>query len=284
MATDIAFAIAVLAVVGSRLPAALRLFLLTLAVVDDLIAVLVIAIFYTGGVELWALVALVPVLAAFAYLQRGHGFAASLAASRFPTWIVYLPLIAATWMLMHASGVHATIAGVLLGVLMRTTKHEGETVDPAHRAEFNLRPWAMGMALPVFAFMSAGVAFDGFGAVLTDPVAQGIGLGLVVGKLVGVAGGAWLTTKLVGGHIDPSLSWIDVIGMSQLAGIGFTVSLLITELSYPNNDEMLMHAKAGVFIGSLVAAVLASVVLGVRNAHYRRAGAHKVVDPGFEST
>lgn len=284
VATDVAFAIAVLAVVGPYLPPALRLFLLTLAVVDDLIAILVIAIFYTGGVEFWALAALVPVLALFAYLQRGRGLAAKLAATRFPIWIIYLPIIAATWILVHESGVHATIAGVLLGVLMRTKKHDGETVDPSHRAETNLRPWAMGLALPIFAFMSAGVAFDGFGAVFTDPVAQGIGLGLVLGKLIGIAGGAWLTTKLTNGRIDSSLSWIDIIGMSQLAGIGFTVSLLITELSYPDNGQMLAHAKSGVLIGSLTAALLAAVVLSIRNAHYRKSGSARGTGSGFEST
>lgn len=283
MATDVAFAIAVLAVIGPHLPPALRLFLLTLAVVDDLIAILVIAIFYTGGVEFWALAALVPVLALFAYLQRGRGWAAVVAA-RCPLWVIYLPVIAGTWILVHASGVHATIAGVLLGVLMRTRKHGDETTDPSHRAEVALRPWAMGLALPIFAFMSAGVAFDGFGAVFTDPVAQGIGLGLVVGKFVGIAGGAWLTTRFTGGRIDGSLSWIDIIGMSQLAGIGFTVSLLITELSYPDNEQTLAHAKAGVLIGSIVAAALATVVLSVRNAHYRRIGASKVRESSFEST
>ena len=284
MATDVAFAIAVLAIVGRHLPPALRIFLLTLAVVDDLIAILVIAVFYTGGVNFVALAAVLLPLGLFGYLQRGRGLAAVLNRSRVPNWVVYLPIIAATWTLVHASGVHATIAGVAMGLLMRTSKQPGEKIDPSHRAEIQLRPWAMGLALPIFALMSAGVAFDGFGAIFTDTVALGIVLGLVVGKLIGIAGGAWLTTKLTNGRLDDSLAWPDIIGMSQLAGIGFTVSLLISELSYPDNGSMLDHAKSGVLIGSLIAAVLAMAILTVRNRHYRRQNAEPMVGTGFEST
>ncbi|TQL75436.1 sodium/proton antiporter (NhaA family) [Stackebrandtia endophytica] len=284
MATDVAFAIAILAIVGRHLPPALRIFLLTLAVVDDLIAILVIAIFYTGGVNFLALVAVLLPLGLFAYLQRGRGLAAALNRSRVPNWVVYLPIIAAIWTLVHASGVHATIAGVAMGLLMRTGKQPGEKMDPSHRAEIGLRPWAMGLALPIFALMSAGVVFDGFGAIFTDTVALGIVIGLVVGKLVGIAGGAWLTTKLTSGRLDDSLAWPDIIGMSQLAGIGFTVSLLISELSYPDNASMLDHAKSGVLIGSLIATILAMVVLTIRNRHYQRRNAPPTVGTGFEST
>ncbi|MEE2047134.1 Na+/H+ antiporter NhaA, partial [Nocardiopsis tropica] len=167
-------------------------------------------------------------------------------------------------------GVHATNAGVAMGLLMRTTKLPGEAHDPSHGVEHVLRPWSAGLALPIFAFFSAGVVFDGVGEVLTDTAAMGIIAGLVVGKVVGIAGGSWLTTKLTRAELNPSLKWIDIVGMSQLAGIGFTVSLLITELSFADSPEHLAHAKTGVLLASLVATVLAAVVLGARSRHYRR--------------
>ncbi|GAA0975674.1 Na+/H+ antiporter NhaA [Nocardiopsis tropica] len=270
MATDIAFAVAILAVVGRGLPPALRTFLLTLAIVDDLGAVVVIAVFYTSGINFLALLAAAAGLVLFWYLQRGKGLAAKLNASALPNWIVYVPLALVVWGLVHESGVHATIAGVAMGLLMRTTKLPGEAHDPSHGVEHVLRPWSAGLALPIFAFFSAGVVFDGVGEVLTDTAAMGIIAGLVVGKVVGIAGGSWLTTKLTRAELNPSLKWIDIVGMSQLAGIGFTVSLLITELSFADSPEHLAHAKTGVLLASLVATVLAAVVLGARSRHYRR--------------
>ncbi|WP_433698860.1 Na+/H+ antiporter NhaA [Nocardiopsis sp. CA-288880] len=270
MATDIAFAVAILAVVGRGLPPALRTFLLTLAIVDDLGAVIVIAVFYTSGINFLALLAAAAGLVLFWYLQRGKGLAAKLNASALPNWIVYVPLALVVWGLVHESGVHATIAGVAMGLLMRTTKLPGEAHDPSHGVEHVLRPWSAGLALPIFAFFSAGVVFDGVGEVLTDTAAMGIIAGLVVGKVVGIAGGSWLTTKLTRAELNPSLKWIDIVGMSQLAGIGFTVSLLITELSFADSPEHLAHAKTGVLLASLVATVLAAIVLGARSRHYRR--------------
>ncbi|GAA1446580.1 Na+/H+ antiporter NhaA [Nocardiopsis tropica] len=270
MATDIAFAVAILAVVGRGLPPALRTFLLTLAIVDDLGAVIVIAVFYTSGINFLALLAAAAGLVLFWYLQRGKGLAAKLNASALPNWIVYVPLALVIWGLVHESGVHATIAGVAMGLLMRTTKLPGEAHDPSHGVEHALRPWSAGLALPIFAFFSAGVVFDGVGEVLTDTAAMGIIAGLVLGKVVGIAGGSWLTTKLTRAELNPSLKWIDIVGMSQLAGIGFTVSLLITELSFADSPEHMAHAKTGVLLASLVATVLAAVILGARSRHYRR--------------
>ncbi|MEE2039571.1 Na+/H+ antiporter NhaA [Nocardiopsis sp. CT-R113] len=270
MATDIAFAVAILAVVGRGLPPALRTFLLTLAIVDDLGAVIVIAVFYTSGINFLALLAAAAGLVLFWYLQRGKGLAAKLNASPLPNWIVYVPLALAVWGLVHESGVHATIAGVAMGLLMRTTKLPGEAHDPSHGVEHVLRPWSAGLALPIFAFFSAGVVFDGVGEVLADTAALGIIAGLIVGKVVGIAGGSWLTTKLTRAELNPSLKWIDIVGMSQLAGIGFTVSLLISELSFADSPEHLAHAKTGVLVASLIATLLASVVLGARSRHYRR--------------
>ncbi|PSK95379.1 sodium/proton antiporter (NhaA family) [Murinocardiopsis flavida] len=270
MATDIAFALAVLAVVGKGLPPALRTFLLTLAIVDDLGAVTVIAVFYTEHISFGPLLGAAAGLALFGYLQQGRRPAALLGAARVPAWAVYVPLAAVVWTLMHESGVHATIAGVAIGLLMRTAARPGEAESPSHRVEHLLRPWSAGLALPVFAFFAAGVAFEGLGAVLTDRAGLGIVAGLVGGKLLGILGGAWLTTKVTSATLNPSLSWWDIAGMSQLAGIGFTVSLLITELSFPDTPETLANAKAGVLLASLIASVLAAAVLTVRSRRYQR--------------
>ncbi|WP_017595642.1 Na+/H+ antiporter NhaA [Nocardiopsis potens] len=271
MATDIAFAVAILAVIGRYLPPALRTFLLTLAIVDDLGAIVVIAVFYTDHVSFAPLLGAIALLAVFGYLQRGRGLAARLNASALPNWAVYLPLAAATWTLLHASGVHATIAGVAMGLLMRTVPLDGETQSPSHAVEHAIRPWSNAVVLPVFALMSAGVVFTGFDTILSDSAAVGVILGLVVGKLVGIFGGSWLTTKLTSAELSPSLHWIDIAGMALLAGIGFTVSLLITELSF-TDLQMVEDAKSGVIIASLLATALSAVVLGIRSAHYRKHG------------
>ncbi|GAC56279.1 putative Na(+)/H(+) antiporter [Gordonia hirsuta DSM 44140 = NBRC 16056] len=182
---------------------------------------------------------------------------------------LYLPLAVTIWVLVHAAGIHATVAGVAMGLLMRTRTRPGEYEDPCSAAQRITRPLAMGLALPVFALFAAGVSFDGFGQALTDRVTLGIVAGLVLGKLIGILGGAWLTTRVTPARLDPSLSWMDVLGMSQLAGIGFTVSLLISELSYPEVSDHLDHAKGGVLLGTLMATVLATVVLRHRVRHYR---------------
>lgn len=270
MATDIAFALAILAVIGRGLPPALRTFLLTLAIVDDLGAIIVIAVFYTADISFLPMAVAAAGLAVFWYLQRGKGLAAKLNASVVPNWLVYVPLAVVIWVLVHESGVHATIAGVAMGLLMRTNKLPGERHDPSHGVEQLLRPWSAGLALPIFAFFSAGVVFDGFGEVLTDTAALGIIAGLILGKVIGIAGGSWLTTKVTKAELNPSLKWIDIVGMSQLAGIGFTVSLLISELTFADDPGHLAHAKTGVLVASAIATLLAAVILGARARHYRK--------------
>ena len=162
MATDIAFALAVLAVVGRFLPAPLRTFLLTLATVDDMCAVVVIAVAYTSGLNLAALGLAAAGLAVFGYLQNGSG-RASTGRGRPAGWLLFGPLALVIWALMHASGVHATIAGVAMGLLMRTRPRDGEALSPSHRAEQALRPFVAGVALPAFALTSAGVSLAGAG-------------------------------------------------------------------------------------------------------------------------
>lgn len=264
-ATDIAFALAVLAVINTHLPAALRTFLLTLAVVDDLLAIGIIAFFYSSGLQpLLLLAALVPL-----------GLFTLLVQKRVRRWYVLLPLAAATWGLVHASGIHATVAGVLLGFavpVLASRKRGEEGPGMAESFEHRLRPLSAGFAVPVFAFFSAGVAlggFDGFRSALADPVALGIVAALVAGKTVGVFGTTFLITKTTRARLDDGLAWIDVLGLALLAGVGFTVSLLIAELSFGAGSSHDDHAKVAILTGSLVAALLATVVLRLRNRRYR---------------
>ncbi|MEI2774539.1 MAG: Na+/H+ antiporter NhaA [Tetrasphaera sp.] len=269
-ATDIAFALAVLAVLGSFLPDALRAFLLTLAVVDDVIAITIIALFYTADLQLAPLLAAAVPLLAFAVLTQ----------RRMTHWFLLLPLAGATWGLIHASGVHATVAGVLLGLVVPVkprhsvpawSRHDGRT-DVAHRFEHRLRPLSAGVAVPVFAFFAAGVRVvgGGFAAALGDPVVLGIVAGLVVGKIIGVFGGTYLLARCTRAELDADLGWIDVAGLAALTGIGFTVSLLVGELAFGAGSERDGHAKVAVLLGSLLAAAVAAIVLRRRNAHYRR--------------
>ncbi len=212
-ATDIAFALAVLSVVGAHLPASLRAFLLTLAVVDDLIVIVVIAVFYTSTLHLVPLAVAVAAFAAWAVLQR----------LRVRTPLLYVPLALLAWWCVHDSGIHATIAGVVVA---------------------------------------------GGGALLRDPVVVGVVVGLVLGKPVGVLAGTWLVTTLTRAELNEELSWRDVVGVAVLAGVGFTVALLVADLSYtgPQAED----AKTAVLAGSVVAALLAALVLGRRSRVHRR--------------
>jgi NhaA family Na+:H+ antiporter len=273
-ATDIAFALAVLAVINTHLPAALRTFLLTLAVVDDLIAIGIIAFFYSSGLQPFMLLAAAVPLALFTFLVQ----------KRVRSWYLLLPLAAATWAFIHASGIHATVAGVLLGFAVPVVA-SGKNGEPAaglaESFEHRLRPFSAGFAVPVFAFFSAGVALggaEGLGAALRDPVAVGIVLALVAGKTAGVLGTTFLITKTTRARLDDGLAWIDVAGLAMLAGVGFTVSLLIAELGFGSGSPHDDHAKVAILVGSLAAAVLAAVVLKARNRHYRHVAREELRD------
>ncbi len=283
-ATDIAFAVAVLAIIGSHLPSALRIFLLTLAVVDDLLAISIIAVFYSSDIQAGPLLlALIP-LAVYTFLaQRYRQFFGIRPAA---AWVILLPLGVVTWALVHASGIHATVAGVLLGFavpVIRSRAGGGPSAGPglAEIFEHRFRPISAGIAVPVFAFFSAGVAvggWDGLVSAVTDPVAIGIILALVLGKPVGIMGTTWLLTKVTRASLDRSLKWIDVFGVSLLAGIGFTVSLLVAELSFGQGSANDDHAKVGILAASLIAALLAALVLGTRNRQYRALEAEEAID------
>ncbi|MDQ3824685.1 MAG: Na+/H+ antiporter NhaA, partial [Actinomycetota bacterium] len=266
-ATDIAFALAVLAIVGRHLPAALRTFLLTLAVVDDLLAIAIIAVFYTRQLALVPLVvALVPVTMFAVLVQRG-----------VRSWWLLLPPAIAAWTLVHLSGVHATVAGVVLGFAVPVLRSRQVNIsDPgpglAEHFEHRWRPISAGVAVPIFAFFAAGVVVGGLAGLsrlLTDPVTVGIMLGLVAGKTLGIIAATYLTARFTRASLDEGLGWIDVVGVAILGGIGFTVSLLIGELAFGATSERNKDVKVAVLAGSLLAAGLAAAVLRLRNRAYR---------------
>lgn len=267
-ATDIAFALAVLAVIGRYLPAPLRTFLLTLAVVDDLLAVVIIAVFYTSKLSVAFLAAALVPLAIFAVLVQ----------RRISSWWLLLPLAVATWALVHASGVHATVAGVLLAFAVPVAADEarGDDADGtglAEHLEHRFRPLSAGVAVPIFAFLAAGVplgGLDGLVRAFTDPVVLGIAAGLVVGKPLGIMAATWLVARYTHAELDEGITWTDVTGLSVLAGIGFTVSLLIGGLAFGLDTARAGDVKIAVLGGSVAAVLLAAVILRLRNRVYRR--------------
>jgi len=252
-ATDIAFALAVLAVFGRGLPTAVRTFLLTLAVVDDLLAIVVIAIFYTETVSWGPLGLAVVGLVLFRLLVR----------ARRVLWWVLLPLAVVIWALVHASGIHATVAGVMMGFLVPALLVHGEPESRTHRFENVWNPLSSGIALPVFAFFAAGVTVVGIP--LADVFVQGATLGvlagLIIGKCIGVLGTTWLVTRLTPLRLAQGIGIRDLLPVGLLAGIGFTVSLLIVELSFDPGSEHGTGAKIAVLLGSVVSAVAGALAL-----------------------
>lgn len=280
-ATDIAFALAVLALLGSHLPGAVRTFLLTLAIVDDLIAILIIAIFYTGELHLaYLALAIVPIAAYRLLATRAESlFRISFGAA----WLLLLPLGAITWALFLNSGVHATIAGVVLAFMVpvRARSRLGGQYSLAETFEHRFRPLSSGIAVPVFAFFSAGVGVGGTSGLLEaweSSVAIGVVVGLVCGKIIGIVGATFLVTRLRHANLDPGVRWMDLMGMAALAGIGFTVSLLVSELSFEASDPMQDHAKVGVLTASVLAAAVGAAILLPRDRHCKRMAEDAVED------
>ena len=285
MATDVAFAVGVLALLGSRAPAELRVLLLSLAIVDDVGAIIVIAAFYSGGIHAGWLAAALAGLLLIALLRRVH--------------VRYLPIYVALgtgiWFATFESGVHATIAGVALGLLaparallpevdadrIASTIADGgrvtaaevrelsfrlrEAIPVTERLQGTLHPWTSYVVVPLFALANAGVVLSGTALrqAATSPITLGVGLGLVVGKLVGVSGGIALVTTLGGGRLPQGISMRHIVGMAGIAGIGFTVSIFVTGLAFTDQVRA-DQATIGVLAASLLAAVVGSVLL-VRN-------------------
>ncbi len=252
MATDIAFALAVLAIAGSPLSRSVRIFLLSVAVVDDLGVILIIALVFTSSLSLAALAVAVALAGGYALLQH----------LRVRTAWAYVPLALGTWVALHESGVHATIAGMTLALLTRVRADPGEEEAPAARLEHRLQPWSAGFCVPVFAFFAAGVVLSGdtLSGVVTNRVALGVMVGLLVGKALGVLGGALLAVRFGRARRPGDLRWREIGAVAVLGGVGFTVSLLVTELSFtdPATTE---QVKAAVLVASLVAAGFGAVLL-----------------------
>ena len=260
-ATDIAFALAVLAVVGQNLPSALRAFLLTLAVVDDLGAIIIIAIVYTATIDTVALAIAVVLLVAFYVVQR----------RRITSLWLNVPLGLAIWIAVHASGVHATVAGVANGLMLRgNLDHHEEDRSPAEKVQWVLQPFSAGFCVPLFAIMSAGVYIGGktLGSLVSNQIPLAIAAGLFIGKSVGVFSGAYLTARFTRAELSDDLRWRDIAAVSTLTGVGFTVSLLISELAFTDVPEVLNLAKGGVLLGSLASALVAVVLLHRRDRFY----------------
>jgi Na+:H+ antiporter, NhaA family len=268
-ATDIAFAVAVLAVVGRRLPNSLRAFLLTLAVVDDLLAIIVIAVFFTDSISFVPLLAGIGAVVVFAAVIR-RGWVSP--------WLL-LPLGLLAWAFVHASGVHATIAGVMLGLVVpavatASSTHgaegHGQGQSLAESMEHRWRPISAGFAVPVFAVFAAGVTFTTgiVSATLQDPVAQGVAVGLVVGKPLGIAGATFLVARFTKASLAPGLGWGDVFAVGLVGGIGFTVSLLVGELAFGPGSAHDEHVVMAVLFASVVAALLGGAALWQRDRHH----------------
>jgi len=251
VATDIAFALGVLALTASNLPSSARVFLLSLAVVDDLGAIIVIAVLFTTGFDPVAVAVAASALALYAFLQH----------RRVRTPWLYVPLALVTWVAVHSAGIHATIAGVALGLLTRVRAGEGEAEAPALRLEHRLQPWSAAVAVPVFALFAAGISVnaDALGAVFTTALPLAVLAGLLGGKVVGILGASLLAVKLRLAEKPREMGWRDMAALSVLGGVGFTVSLLIAELSLPGEASEL--AKAAVLIASTVASLLAAALL-----------------------
>lgn len=286
-ATDIAFALAVLAVIGSHLPAALRTFLLTLAVADDLIAITIIAFFYTADLQPLYLLGDAGLLAVFTLIAyRGQKF---LITHAWAIWLVLFPLGVVVWAFTYASGVHATVAGVLLALCLpvRPPRGSGLKTGLGDVLEHRVRPFSAGIAVPVFAFFSAGVVIggvDGFLGAIVSPIGLGVIVGLVAGKAIGIFGSTWLVTRLRHASLDPDLAWIDVFGLAVLGGIGFTVSLLVSELSFGLGNASDDIGKVAILTASVVAALIAAVILGSRNRHYREVEAAEELELDEDGT
>jgi len=254
MATDIAFAVGVLAILGSRVSRSLKLFLLTLAIVDDIGAILVIAVFYSKGIGIGWLVAAMGSVAAILVLQR-LGVGSPLA---------YILPALALWLFVDQSGVHATIAGVALGLLTPARPFGGrQVIEPL---EHRLHPWSSFVVVPLFALANAGVVLDSetLRRAASSPIAIGIVLGLVVGKPVGIALATAIGTRLGLGRLPEDMGWRQVVGVGAVAGIGFTVALFVDDLSFagPDFDD----AVLGILLGSLVSGIVGAVILGTARA------------------
>jgi Na+:H+ antiporter, NhaA family len=256
-ATDIAFALGVLAVFGKGLPAALRVFLLALAILDDIVGIIFIAVLFTDGVNIAALAGAAVAVVVFGILSRQLDTRA-----RIPIAVLLVLLAITTWVLVYLSGVHATIAGVVLGLAMAQ--------QPALRVRHELEPWVNVVVLPVFAFSAALVAIPSVPLSQLSPAFWGVLVALPVGKIVGIASFGWLSLRLAHRGSTPPLAFADLVAAGALGGIGFTVSLLLSELAFTDAADLRDQATLGVLAGSVVSLLLAAGLVSWRAWHYRQ--------------
>lgn len=250
-ATDIAFALGALALVGRALPSRIRALLLALAVIDDLIAILIIAFFFTDNLLPLPLIAAVPVILIFGWLSKR--------ARSAPLVALLIMLGSAAWVLVYLSGIHATVAGVALGLIMA-----GKS---AGRTRHALEPWSNGIILPVFAFVAALVVLPAVGIGELSPVFWAIIVALPIGKLIGITGGALIANRFASKR--HRIPFGDIAAVGGLGGIGFTVSLLMNELAYAKNPGIVVEGTLAVLIASVIAAVIGVILTAIRARHYQ---------------
>ena len=248
-ATDIAFAVGVLAILGRHAPPSIKLLLVTIAIVDDIGAILIIALFYTADLNVAALSAALVLAGAMAALGQ-------FGVRRLWPYLIGFALL---WLLMLASGVHATISGVLAALTIPLGRGEGRS--PLKRLEHDIHPWVMLGVVPIFGFASAGVELSGGAGLLLKPLPLAILLGLFLGKQLGIFGGVWLAIKAGIAQRPDHAQWRQIYGASLLCGIGFTMSLFIGALAFPANPLLVEEAKIGILAGSTLAAVAGYLVL-----------------------
>ncbi|MER9240333.1 Na+/H+ antiporter NhaA [Mesorhizobium sp. M0633] len=269
-ATDIAFALGVLSLLGSRVPGSLKIFLTALAIIDDLGAVLIIAVFYTSGLSLAYLGAAFAVIALLVVLNR----------MRVLTLLPYILLGIVLWVLVLKSGVHATLAGVALALTipLKISPGSGHDLDhsPLHRLEHDLHKVVAFFVIPIFGFANAGVSLAGLSAAaLAEPLTLGVAAGLVLGKLVGVFGSSALAIRLGFADLPVNAGWLHMVGISLLCGIGFTMSLFIGLLAFASDAALQDAVKVGILAGSFIAALLGAAVLLVAPAAGEAEGAEE---------
>ncbi len=257
-ATDLAFCLTLLAVAGRGIPSPLRAFLLTLAIADDLGAIIIIAFFYSASISWGALLAAIVALALYGTLQHTR---------KCPAWIG-VPLAMIAWYAMYRSGIHATVAGVAVGLL--THPHStGEQRSNVEKAESFFQPLSVGFALPLFAFTAIGISFnlDSLSSLPSDSLSRAIVIARVVGKPIGIVGGAWLIARYTKAELNSEISWWDITAVGILAGIGFSVALLVSQISLPSSSYN--SAASALLFGAILSSLLATLALIVRGRHHR---------------
>ncbi len=263
-ATDIAFALGVLALLGSRVPVSLKIFVTAIAIIDDLGAVAIIAVFYTAELSLLWLGLAAVVLAVLAGFNRNG----------IEVLAPYLILGAILWFFVLQSGVHATLAGVALAVtipLRRSPGHPDDTKSPLHNLEHALHPWVAFAIVPLFGFANAGVSLSGMSwSILLAPLPLGIAGGLFLGKQIGVFGATYAAVKLKLADCPAGASWLQIYGVALLCGIGFTMSLFIGLLAFPSSPQLQDEVKVGVLMGSVLSGAIGALVLAFAPAERSR--------------